>query len=54
MNEFSGITLSSGNFGVVTKQKAKMIVGEGIYLYKASEVWHLLDSKVGLLITKVR
>ncbi len=49
----AGIDLGSRNFSVIKKPKALMIVGEGIYLYEAGEIWHLLDTRVGLPITKV-
>ena len=31
-----------------------MIIGKGIRSYEAGEVWHLLDTRVGMPITKVR
>ncbi|MEQ9424105.1 MAG: M14 family metallopeptidase [Cyclobacteriaceae bacterium] len=49
----SGIDLGSGNFRPIDAPKAMMIVGEGVYLYEAGEIWHLLDTKVGMPITKV-
>ncbi len=49
----NGIDLGSRNFRTVEKPKALMIVGEGVYLYEAGEVWHLLDTRVGMPITKV-
>ena len=48
-----GIDLGSRNFRKINTPKAMMIVGEGVYLYEAGEVWHLLDSKVNMPITKV-
>lgn len=49
----SGIDLGSGNFQTIRKPKVLMLIGPGTSSYEAGEVWHLLDSKVGLPITKV-
>ncbi|MEM8894988.1 MAG: M14 family zinc carboxypeptidase [Bacteroidota bacterium] len=49
----NGIDLGSPNFRTIQQPKALLIVGEGVYLYEAGEVWHLLDSRVGMPITKV-
>ncbi len=48
-----GVGLGSRSFETVTLPKALMVIGEGIFLYEAGEVWHLLDSKIGMPITKV-
>lgn len=48
-----GIDLGSRNFRTIDQPKALMIVGEGVFLYEAGEIWHLLDTKVGMPITKV-
>lgn len=48
-----GVGLGSRSFETLTLPKALMIIGEGIFLYEAGEVWHLLDSKIGMPITKV-
>ena len=34
--------------------KAVMLIGNGVRSYEAGEVWHLLDTRVGMPITKVR
>lgn len=49
----SGVDLGSGNFRTIQKPKVLMLVGSGTSSYEAGEVWHLLDSKVGMPITKV-
>ncbi|MAT55561.1 MAG: zinc carboxypeptidase [Saprospirales bacterium] len=48
-----GIDLGSRQFETVQMPKALMIVGEGVSGYEAGEVWHLLDTRVGMPITKV-
>ena len=35
------------------KTKAAMLIGEGVRSYEAGEVWHLLDTRVGMPITKI-
>ena len=49
----SGIDLGSRNLRTIRQPKALMIIGGGTSSYEAGEVWHLLDSKVGMPITKV-
>ncbi|MEC7756014.1 MAG: M14 family zinc carboxypeptidase [Bacteroidota bacterium] len=49
----SGIDLGSGSFETIQKPQVLMLIGPGTSSYEAGEVWHLLDSKVGLPITKV-
>lgn len=49
----SGIDLGSGNFQTIEKPKVLMLIGPGTSSYEAGEVWHLLDSKVGMPVTKV-
>jgi hypothetical protein len=49
-----GIDLGSNNFRVLKKTKAAMLVGEGISAYEAGEVWHLLDTRIHMPITKIR
>ncbi len=48
-----GIDLGSGYVSVVKKQKAMMLVGTGVRSYEAGEVWHLLDQRVGMPISKI-
>jgi len=48
-----GIDLGSSNFKVVTKPKIAMLVGDGITSYDAGEIWHLLDTRYQIPITKL-
>lgn len=48
-----GIDLGSGNFKKIENPKPLMLVGEGVSLYEAGEIWHLLDSKLGMPLPKV-
>ncbi len=49
----SGIDLGSSNLEVLEKPKAVMLVGEEVSSYEQGEVWHLLDTRVNMPITKV-
>jgi len=49
----SGIDLGSGSFQTIRQPKALMLIGGNTSSYEAGEVWHLLDSKIGMPITKV-
>ena len=48
-----GIDLGSGNFEPLETPEALMMVGEGTSGYEAGQVWHLLDTRVDMPITKV-
>ncbi len=48
-----GIDLGSRYFNVVSKPKVLLLVGEGVSSYEAGEVWHLMDQRVKMPITKV-
>ncbi len=48
-----GVDLGSRYVQPVTKPKAAMIIGEGVRSYEAGEVWHLLDTRVHMPITKI-
>jgi hypothetical protein len=48
-----GIDLGSNLVGAISKPKAIMVVGSGISSYEAGEIWYLLDSQLGMPITKV-
>ena len=37
---------------LVNKPSAMMLIGTGVRAYEAGEVWHLLDQRVGMPITK--
>jgi hypothetical protein len=49
----SGIDLGSNNLRILEMPKAVMLVGEGVSAYEYGEVWHLLDTRVNMPITKV-
>ena len=49
-----GIDLGSNNFRVLEQPKVAMFIGEGVNSYEAGEVWHLLDTRVHMPITKIR
>lgn len=49
-----GIDLGSNNFKVLEKPKAALLIGEGTSSYEAGEVWHLLDNRVKMPLTKIR
>ncbi|GAA0713527.1 M14 family metallopeptidase [Aquimarina litoralis] len=50
----SGIDLGSGNFRKLDTPKALLLIGDGVYSYEAGEVWHLLDTRVHMPITKLK
>ncbi len=49
----SGIDLGSRYVESLTKPKAAMLIGQGTRSYEAGEVWHLLDTRVHMPITKI-
>lgn len=49
----TGIDLGSRSFENVATPKPLMIIGEGVSQYEAGEIWHLLDSKLDMPLTKV-
>lgn len=48
-----GVDLGSSYFRPLEKPKALMLINDGVSSYEAGEVWHLLDTRVGMPITKV-
>ncbi len=48
-----GIDLGSGNVRPMKKVKAAMLIGDGTRSYEAGEVWHLLDTRVNMPISKI-
>tara|TARA_B100000787_G_scaffold170052_1_gene163665 strand:- start:16900 stop:19443 length:2544 start_codon:yes stop_codon:yes gene_type:complete len=48
-----GIDLGSNNFRKIQEVKAAMFIGNGVSSYEAGEVWHLLDTRVEMPITKL-
>jgi len=50
----SGVDLGSANFKKLNTPKALLLVGNGVNSYEAGEVWHLLDTRVHMPITKLQ
>lgn len=48
-----GIDLGSRNFKAIKQQKVAMLVGNGITSYDAGEIWHLLDQRYEMKLTKL-
>ncbi len=48
-----GVDLGSRYSRPLQKPKAAMLIGEGVRSYEAGEVWHLLDTRVHMPITKI-
>ncbi len=49
----AGIDLGSNYFKSAEMPKALMVVGAGITAAEAGEIWHALDTKIGMPITKI-
>jgi hypothetical protein len=49
-----GIDLGSNNIRVLAKPKALMFIDDGVSSSEAGEVWHLLDTRVDMPITKLK
>ena len=48
-----GVDLGSQYITPLTTPKAVMLIGNGVRSYEAGEVWHLLDTRVHMPITKI-
>ena len=48
-----GIDLGSSNFKVIKKPKIAVLIGDGINPYDAGEIWHLLDTRYNIPISKL-
>ncbi len=48
-----GIDLGSQYVRPVQKPKAFMLIGDGVRPYEAGEIWHLLDQRVHMPVTKI-
>lgn len=48
-----GIDLGSNSVRALRRPEALLVVGPGVSAYEAGEVWHLLDQRVGMPITKL-
>jgi len=49
-----GIDLGSNNIKALKKPKALLLIGDGVNSLEAGEVWHLLDTRVQMPITKLQ
>jgi hypothetical protein len=49
----NGIDLGSAFIKPLKTPKAAMLIGQGVRSYEAGEVWHLLDTRVHMPITKI-
>ncbi len=49
-----GIDLGSNNFRINKPVKVALLIGDGVNSYEAGEVWHLLDTRIGMPLTKIR
>ena len=49
-----GIDLGSNDFVDISKPNIALIVGEGVSSYDAGEIWHLLDTRFEIPITKIK
>ncbi|HSR53592.1 MAG TPA: M14 family zinc carboxypeptidase [Acidobacteriota bacterium] len=47
-----GPDLGSNDFRLVPKPRVLLLLGPGLSAYEAGEVWHLLDTRVGMPFTK--
>ena len=48
-----GIDLGSNNFRALKKAKPALLIGDGVSSYEAGEVWHLLDTRFPMPLTKI-
>jgi len=48
-----GIDLGSPSFSNLRAPKVALFAGEGVSAYEAGEVWHLLDQRYGMTVTKL-
>ena len=51
--EAEGPDLGSRKFKTLSKPKIALVVGKGIDVYDAGEIWHLMDSRYSIPITKI-
>ena len=48
-----GPDLGSNNFKRIHKKNIALLVGDGVNAYDAGEIWHLLDTRFGVNLTKI-
>ena len=46
--------MGSNNFRINKPVKVALLIGDGVNSYEAGEVWHLLDTRIGMPLTKLR
>ncbi len=49
-----GVDLGSNHFRKLQQPKVAMLIGNGVSSYEAGEVWHLLDTRIAMPITKLQ
>lgn len=49
----TGIDLGSRQFRALTQPKIALLIGDGINPYDAGEIWHLLDQRYDITVTKI-
>ncbi|MFK7768724.1 MAG: M14 metallopeptidase family protein [Mariniblastus sp.] len=50
----SGPDLGSTSFAVLEKPKVAMLIGKQMSAYSSGEVWHLLDTQIGMPVTMLK
>ena len=49
----AGIDMGSRNFVAVKTPKVALLVGDGVRSYDAGEIWHLMDTRFNIPVTKI-
>ena len=49
----AGIDMGSRNFAAVKTPKVALLVGDGVPSYDAGEIWHLMDTRFNIPVTKI-
>ena len=52
-NSVEGIDFGSGSFRPVRAPRVLIPMGEGVSSYEVGQIWHLLDQRIGIPVTKV-
>ena len=50
----SGPDLGSNSFKTINKKNIAILIGDGISAYDAGEIWHLLDTRYDIAISKIQ
>ena len=50
----TGVDLGSNNIQALKMPKALLFIGDGVSSYEAGEVWHLMDTRVNMPVTKLQ